>query len=255
MLLSLKSGSSGNSSLFTHKGTNILIDCGMSGRCLTETLKNLDMSGHDIDAILVTHEHIDHVQGVGVISRRFNIPVFATEQTFDGMNVGRIEDENIRIIEPDRPFEIGNVLVDAFSIPHDAKDPVGYRLFANGKKYAVATDIGTMTNELFDSLSGSREIILEANHDTQMLINGSYPDNLKERILGNFGHMSNDLSGKTALSLVNRGTEKIMLSHLSNENNTPEIAFNTVKSYLKDGGVSEKDVYLTVAKRYEVTRF
>ncbi|MDO4618093.1 MAG: MBL fold metallo-hydrolase [Clostridia bacterium] len=255
MLLSLISGSSGNSSLFTHNGTNILIDCGMSGRALTETLKKLDMCGHDIDAIFVTHEHIDHTAGVGVVSRRFNLPVYATEQTHEAMNVGRIADENIKIIAPDRPIEIGDVVVDAFSIPHDAKDPVGYRFFADNKKFALATDIGTITDDLFDSLSGSKEIILEANHDIDMLKNGPYPEHLKSRILSNFGHMSNDLSAETALSLINRGTEKIMLAHLSNENNTPEKAFSAVSDFLKENGVSKKDVMLSVAKRYEVTKF
>ncbi len=255
MLHSLISGSSGNCSLLSHKGTNILVDCGMSGRRLDELLSSFDLTGGDLDAILVTHEHIDHISGVGVVSRKYNLPVYATEQTHLAMNIGKIADCNIKIIEPDRPFEIGKVTADAFSIPHDAADPVGYRLYCGNDKYSVATDIGVMTDELFDSISGSKAVILEANHDIDMLLNGSYPEHLKSRILGNFGHMSNDLSAKTALALANRGTRHIMLSHLSDENNTPALAYSSVASALKAGGVKDGDVQLVVARRYEVSSF
>lgn len=255
MLHSLISGSSGNCSLLSYKGTNILIDCGMSGKRLDELLFKLDLRGSDLDAILITHEHIDHISGVGVASRRYNLPIYATEQTHLSMNIGNIPDENIKIIEPDRPFEIGSVTADAFSIPHDAAAPVGYRLYCGNNKYSVATDIGIMTNELFDSLSGSKAVILEANHDIEMLKNGSYPERLKSRILGNLGHMSNELSAKTALALANRGTQKIMLAHLSNENNTPRLAFDTVWNELAGNGASSGDVQLLVADRYEVTSF
>ena len=240
MLRSLISGSSGNCSLVSYKDTNILVDCGMSGKRLEELLKQLDLSGSDLDAIVVTHEHIDHISGIGVVSRRYNLPVYATEQTHLAMNLDKIADGNIKIIEADRPFEIGNITADAFSIPHDAQDPVGYRFYCGKDKLSVATDIGTMTDELFDSISGSKSVILEANHDIDMLINGSYPKPLKNRILSNFGHMSNDLSAKTALALVNRGTKEIMLSHLSNENNTPQLAYSSVSKKLKEGGVKDR---------------
>ncbi len=255
MLRSLISGSSGNCSLISHNGTNILIDCGMSGKRLLEHLKTLELDGDDIDAILVTHEHIDHISGIGVVARRHNLPIYATKQTHQAMNIGRIDDKNIKIIEPDRPFEIKDIGINAFSIPHDAAAPVGYRLYCGNKKFAVATDIGTMTNELFDSISGSESVILEANHDIRMLKNGSYPENLKSRILSNLGHMSNELSAKCALALANRGTKNIMLSHLSNENNTPTLAYNTVAEKLLENGAKKGDVNLLVADRYEVTSF
>lgn len=255
MLCSLISGSSGNSSLITYKDTNILIDCGMSGKRLEAQLDGLGVSAAGLDAILVTHEHIDHVCGVGVVSRRYNLPVYATEQTHDAMEVGRLSGENIRYIEPDRPFVIGDIEVNAFCIPHDAAGPVGYRFYCGDEKYAVATDIGMLTNEVFDSISGSRSIILEANHDLQMLKNGSYPQRLKERILSDYGHMSNDLSAQTAVALARRGTKHIMLAHLSNENNTPQIAYDTVAAALTDAGAKTGDVTLAVAKRYEVTQF
>lgn len=255
MLCSLISGSSGNSSLISYGGTNILIDCGMSGKRLEKSLSEIGIEPNQLDAILVTHEHIDHISGVGVVSRRYNLPVFATAGTHHAMQVGKLCDDNIRIIEPDRPFEIGAVGINAFCIPHDAADPVGYRLYCGSKKYAVATDIGTMTSEIFDSISGCESIILEANHDIQMLKNGSYPPRLKERILSNTGHMSNILSAKTALALTKRGTKNIMLAHLSDENNTPKLAHDTVEAELFSGGAEGGDFRLIVASRYEVTRF
>ncbi len=251
MLCSLISGSSGNASLISYKNTKILVDCGMSCKRLEAQLARLDMCPKDLSAIMVTHEHIDHICGVGVVSRKYNIPIYATEQTHNAMNIGNICDENICIIEPDRIFTIGDVLVNAFAIPHDAAAPVGYRFLCGEKKYSVATDIGLMTDVIFDSLSGSESIILEANHDIQMLKNGSYPERLKERILADSGHMSNEVCAKTALALTKRGTKRIMLAHLSEENNTPTLAYDTVKSQLEgiDG------VELVVADRYEVTLF
>lgn len=255
MLCSLVSGSSGNSSLVSYKGTNILVDCGMSGKKLEQLLAELGLCGSDLSAILVTHEHIDHVSGVGVVSRRYDLPVYATCGTHFAMEVGKMREENIKYIEPDRPFEIGEIGVNAFCIPHDAADPVGYRFFCGEKKLAVATDIGVMTNEIFDSISGSESIILESNHDIDMLKNGSYPIQLKSRILSNVGHMSNALAAKTALALAKRGTKRIMLAHLSNENNTPRLAYDTVSSELTAAGAQAGDLELLVANRYEVTQF
>ena len=251
MLCSLISGSSGNSSLVTYKNTKILIDCGMSCKRLEGQLAKLGMSPADVSAIMVTHEHIDHICGVGVVSRKYNLPIFATEQTHNAMNIGTISNDNICIIEPDRLFTVGDIIINAFSIPHDAAAPVGYRFFCGEKKYCVATDIGLMTDVIFDSISGSESVIIEANHDIPTLKNGSYPERLKERILSNSGHMSNELCANTVLALTKRGTKRIMLAHLSEENNTPELAYDTVKSQLE--GID--DIELVVADRYEVTLF
>lgn len=255
MLRSLVSGSSGNCSLVSYKNTHILVDCGLSGKRLEQLLCEIGLKGCDLTAILITHEHNDHISGAGVISRRFNLPIYATCGTHSAMSIGRISDENVCIIEPDRPIEIGNIGVNAFCIPHDAADPVGYRFFCGGKKMSVATDIGIMTDEIFDSISGSDSIILEANHDIQMLQSGRYPPQLKSRILSNVGHMSNVLAASTALALARRGTKHIMLAHLSNENNTPKLAYDTVSAELKTAGATHSDLELLVADRYEVTQF
>lgn len=253
-LYTLVSGSSGNSTFVNYKSTNILVDCGMSGKSLEKHLNDLGVLPTDLNAILVTHEHIDHISGIGVVARRYNLPVYATEQTHLAMDLGKISDENLVIIEPDRPFEIGDIQVNAFNIPHDAAAPVGYRFFCGNKKVSVATDIGIMTSELFEGIAGSEEIVLEANHDIEMLVSGTYPERLKRRILSDFGHLANDASAKTVVNLVKRGTKKLMLAHLSTENNTPKLAYDTVNSALCEIGASN-DVILKVANRYEVTSF
>lgn len=256
MLLSLISGSSGNASVITCGSGLILTDCGMSGKKLEETLAAIDYSCADISAILMTHEHIDHTRGVGVISRRYNIPVYATEGTFEGAEIGNIPDSSIHIIRPEKDFEISDVGVHPFSISHDANDPVGYSFFISGKKLTLATDTGEITAEIEKNILGSDEIILESNHDIEMLMYGSYPYNLKKRILGSKGHLSNDTASEVCLKLLNSGTKKIMLGHLSDENNTPGIAYETSKNILEKAGAKiGRDIELCVAERYKITRF
>lgn len=253
---SLISGSSGNSAFLSDGKTNILIDCGMSGKRLCESLENINADAHSVDALLITHEHTDHVAGAGVVSRKYNIPIYATAGTHNAMSLGKIKNENIRIVEKGKTFEIGSIGVNAFSIPHDAADPVGYTFFADGEKVSVATDIGVVTDEIENQILGSSMVLLEANHDVQMLKFGSYPYELKRRILGKKGHLSNDSAAQTALKLVQNGAKKVFLGHLSHENNTPDIAFMTVENILRCAGVKiGSDVVLGVAKRSEVTVF
>lgn len=253
---SLISGSSGNSTFLSDGKTNILIDCGMSGKRLCESLESINVDAHSVDALLITHEHTDHVAGAGVISRKYNIPIYATAGTHNAMSLGKIKNENIRIVEKGETFEIGSIGISAFSIPHDAADPVGYTFFVGGEKVSVATDIGTMTKEIENQILGSSMVLLEANHDVQMLKCGSYPYELKRRILGKNGHLSNDSAAQTALKLVQGGAKKVFLGHLSHENNTPDIAFMTVENILRGAGVKiGSDMVLGVAKRSEVTVF
>ena len=251
--ISLVSSSSGNSTLFSDGETNILIDCGLSGSALCEKLEGTGVSPSELSGIFVTHEHSDHTKGVGVIARRYNIPVYATEKTFCSMNIGKLSPEQVRIITPYSTFTIGETDILPFSIPHDAADPVGYSFFSGSGKYTLATDIGFMPDRLFESISGSNSIILESNHDIEMLRYGSYPFRLKQRILSDYGHMSNVLTAETSVRLADTGTEKIMLAHLSHENNTPEIAEITTRAALDREGFG--DVFLSVASRNETTFF
>ena len=236
MFLSLISGSSGNASIIKNDDTTILVDCGMSGKRLTQMLDSLNISCYDIDAMLITHEHIDHTRGAGVISRRFNIPVYATQKTHTAMNLGVMKNECIKIINSNSNFEIGSIGIHSFSISHDACDPVGFSFYSENKKYSIATDTGCMTDTIFEAISGSDFVMLEANHDVDMLMYGEYPYNLKKRILSDLGHLSNDMAADTAIKLLNSNTHHIMLSHLSEHNNAPDIAYKTVENILTKKG-------------------
>lgn len=256
MFLSLISGSSGNASLIKNENTTILIDCGLSAKRLCELLKNIDVDPADIDALLITHEHSDHITGAGVMSRRFDIPLYATENTHQAMNIGPIKDYNTKIISPDMQFEIGKFTIKPFCISHDATNPVGYTFNDGNLKYSIVTDTGIITDSILESVYGSDYVMLEANHDVDMLMYGEYPFNLKKRIASDIGHMSNDYAAQAALKLLEGNTKNIMLSHLSNNNNTPEIAYKTVETALtKYGAKVGNDINLCVANRYEVTRF
>ena len=256
MFISLVSGSSGNASIIKNNNTTILLDCGLSGKKLSMTLDSIGMSCDEIDAMLITHEHTDHTQGAGVVSRRFNIPIYATEKTHLSMNVGPLKEENIKIIKNDEPFEIGTIGITPFSISHDAKDPVCYSFWVDNKKYSIATDTGIMSDKIFTSIAGSDLLMLEANHDVDMLMYGEYPYELKKRIMSDLGHLSNDLAAETAIKLLEHNTHHIMLSHLSEKNNDPNVAYKTVESaLLSHGAKMGKDINLSVAKRYEVTNF
>lgn len=249
-ILSLRSGSRGNASLVSGGNTKLLVDCGVSGKSVTSALTDVDVYPEDISAIAVTHEHIDHIAGIGVMMRRYHIPVWANAATWTAMEsqVGKIDKSLVNIFDNDSSFEIGEIGVKPFSIPHDAADPVGYSFMCGDEKVAVATDIGELKKDLFEAIRGSKTVLLESNHDVNMLEIGKYPPQLKRRIRGKLGHLSNDDAGRAAEFLVRLGTERIILGHLSEENNYPELARQTVICVLNDAGIKcGRDVLLGVA--------
>jgi len=253
--LSVMSGSSGNAVYISDGGTSLLIDCGMSGKRLAEGLKRADISPDSIDAVLVTHEHSDHSAGVGVISRRYKIPVYATEGTFLACkNIGKVE--SFIPVEKYEDFEIGSIGIRAFSISHDAADPVGYSFYMGKKKYSIATDTGIITEEIEREIVNSETVLLESNHDIEMLKFGPYDYMLKRRVMSDIGHLSNDNAADFTEKLLESGTKNIVLGHLSHENNTPDIAYKTTENKLTGlGAVIGKDIKLSVASRSEVTVF
>ncbi|MCH5184878.1 MAG: MBL fold metallo-hydrolase [Oscillospiraceae bacterium] len=253
--LSVASGSSGNAVYISDGHTSLLIDCGISGKCLAEGLLRADISPDSLDAVLITHEHIDHVAGVGVISRRYKLPVYATEKTFAACTkIGK--PEKFIPIEKHTDFSIGSIGVRAFSVSHDAADPVGYSFFTGNKKFTVATDTGIITENIRKEVINSDTVLLESNHDVEMLKFGSYNYDLKRRVLSDEGHLSNDAAADFSAELLNTGTKKIILGHLSHENNTPDIAYKTSENKLISlGAVIGGDIILSVAKRSEVTLF
>lgn len=255
MVFSLFSGSSGNAALISENNSLILLDCGASGKKLSMAIESLGFDCRAINAILLTHEHNDHIAGAGVMSRRFDLPIYATEKTFGALNVGPIKDSNINFVEPNEKFAVGDIEVTPFSISHDAADPVGYTFALKEGKFSLLTDTGIITKQMYDSVCDSKYMLLESNHDVDMLQFGSYPYQLKRRILGKTGHLSNNTAAQMAVKMMENGAEKIMLGHLSNENNTPEIAYKTTENAIvQGGGIVGKDVTLSVAARYEITR-
>lgn len=253
---SLVSSSRGNATLISDGKTNILVDCGISRARALAALDKVGMRGTDIDAILVTHEHTDHISGVGVMSRSFDIPVYANKKTWAAMRstLGRIDEKNMNIIENGKEFAINDAVIKSFHTPHDAADSVGYILQMEKMRAAVATDMGKIDEQVLETVSGSDIVLLEANHDVDMLLNGPYPKQLKERILGDLGHLSNELSAEFAARLLKSGTRAILLGHLSEQNNEADVAYCAVREQLeREGAVLGKDIMLAVANRYEVS--
>jgi len=249
---SLFSGSSGNCIFISYNDTAILIDAGVSGRRIEAALAGIGESIDKIEAIFITHEHSDHISGAGILSRRHNIPIYANSETWVAMRseLGKIKSEFIRHIEPGELTSVGDIAIKSFPIPHDAVCPVGYNIFIKDKKLTIATDIGHMDEELLSNLEKSEMVLLESNHDVEMLKTGRYPWPLKQRILGDKGHLCNDMAGKVVAHLAKCGTKKFLLGHLSKENNFPELAYRTVCNALLDIKINpEKDIYLEVASR------
>jgi len=248
---SIASGSSGNCIYVETKKTKLLIDSGLSGKTITQSLDTIGTKGNDLDGILVTHDHNDHVCGVGILSRKYDIPIYANFATWEEIKdkIGKVKEKNIKYFE-DKPFEIKDFFIEPFSIPHDACDPVGFSLYGNSKKMSIATDLGYIDSMILEKLYGADMVILEANHDVNMLTIGPYPYFLKRRVLSELGHLSNDSAGKALVKLVEMGSERALLAHLSRENNFPELAFQTVYNILKDNKIDVgQDILVDVAPR------
>lgn len=211
----------------------------------------LEVSASNLDGIIVTHEHIDHIQSVGNLSKKFNIPVFATSQTFDAMpkQSEKIADSNKKNINIDEKFSVGDIDILPFSIPHDAANPCGYTLFSDNKKISIATDIGHMNNDILKHIDGSEFILLEANYDPEVLKYTKYPFKLKSRIAGPTGHLSNKVAGQTINYLIKSGLKNAILGHLSKESNFPELAYQTVLDELISNGTNLDNFNLSIASR------
>lgn len=253
----IASGSSGNSIYIGSNHTKILIDAGLSGKKIETGLKELSLTGWDIDAIFVTHEHIDHVDGIGVLSRRYDIPIYATEGTWSNMpdKVGEIKHKNRQVIYSGENCILNDLCIHPFDIPHDASEPVGYNVVCESHKVTVATDIGHISQSVAENVTDSDILLIESNHDINMLKNGPYPYNLKQRVLSDVGHLSNERAGELLKNILDDRLKYIFLGHLSNENNTPMLAFNTVKDIISDTGAElNGDLEMYVAPRYGVKR-
>lgn len=260
-ICSLSSGSDGNCVLVQSENTNILIDAGISGRKILERLSELNIQSDDIDALLITHEHTDHIKSVGVLARKPGVQIFGSEGTIDmclhgRYSIGKVDMKLINIIEYDKPFMVGDILVTPFRITHDAKEPTAYTFTRGSEKIGFATDLGFTNDYIKSHLLESQVLYLESNHDVQMLEVGSYPFALKERIKSEFGHLSNESCAKFIVDLCKSQKNRIkdvILAHLSEENNFPELAYETTMAEMKMNLPKELHPRIHVAPRYEVS--
>lgn len=256
---SIASGSSGNCIYTGSDRTHLLIDSGISAKKIDRGLKELGLSGHDVDGILITHEHADHICGLGVMIRKYQIPVYATEKTIcrilNTSTLGAMPGELFHAIRTDEGFSIGDMDIEPIRISHDAADPCAYRVEHEGKSAAVMTDLGEYSGYTINHLQNLDVLLLEANHDIRMLETGPYPYYLKQRILGTRGHLSNESAGHLLCDVLHDGIKHIFLGHLSKENNYPDLAYESVKVEISLGDCPYKgsDFPITVASREKMS--
>lgn len=254
-LCSIASGSSGNCIYVGDDNTHLIVDAGISGKRIEDGLNSIGLKTGELNGILITHEHSDHVAGLGVLARRYGIPMYGTRGTIDAIKgikgLGNIPAELFRVIEADVPFKVNELKVNPVRISHDAADPVAYRIGNGDKAVGVLSDLGKYNDYIVDNFFGVDALLLEANHDVNMLQVGKYPYQLKCRILGDKGHLSNETSGKLLNRLLHDNLKTVFLGHLSNENNLAELAYETVRLevLMSDNKYRPEDFRIKVAAR------
>lgn len=248
-MCALASGSKGNCIYIECGRTRILVDAGLPKRDIRGRLARIGVAPEDISAILVSHEHTDHVKGVGIMSRGFGTPVYITGRTLSA-TMGKLGNGlTVREFGPGEPFQIDDIYVEPFPTPHDAAEPVGFSFSYGGVKIGFATDLGYATKLVIERLKGSDMLLVESNHDPVMLKDGPYPWLLKQRVAGKEGHLSNDDAGRLLSMLIHPGLRHVVLAHLSETNNLPELAYNATYGVLSKNAAG---VRLSVASQNSV---
>ncbi len=252
----LGSGSSGNSSFIQMGNKKFLIDAGFSGKRTVEKLESINENIETLDGIFITHEHTDHVQGLGVLSRKYKIPIYMHKITFDTVKekIGKIDPEHLNFIESDK-ISFGNCVVTNFEVMHDANICLGYTFEYNDKKLSYASDIGNVNNVIRENFKNSDVIVIESNYDYNMLMNGPYHWELKNRVKGKYGHLSNAEASKFVCSVQSNKLKKVYLMHISKDNNTPELAHCSLKEMLTRDKKHEIQIEVALEKEtklYEV---
>lgn len=239
----LASGSSGNATYIESSKTKLLLDGGLSGKKIAELMSQINRDPNDLDAIIVSHEHSDHIKGVGVMSRRYDLDIYANDKTWQAMGskIGKIKTEHKFLFDKTKLKTIGDIDILSFGVSHDAIDPQFYAFQKNNKQFVVLTDTGYVSDRMRSALKNADAYLMESNHDVSMLRMGHYPWSLKQRILSDKGHLSNDDGALALVDLVGSKTKRVYLGHLSKENNMKEIARDTFKEILqkKDMRVGE----------------
>lgn len=251
----LASGSKGNAAFFQCGNTRVLIDAGISCRRIENGLKQYGCALTDLDAVFITHEHTDHVNGLVTLLKRTHMPVYTTQETWQAIG-HKVENFTERFVRLPRRLMLKDIQVEPFSISHDAVRPVGYTLYHGDCKMTLATDLGCISPEVMQAASYADILILEANHDEEMLKNGPYPYMLQQRILGTHGHLSNTAAAKLLAEIPTKGMMRVLLAHRSEKNNTPALSLHTVRSVLSQSGkIVGQDILLRLACQHGQVRF
>ncbi|RTE01741.1 MBL fold metallo-hydrolase [Paenibacillus whitsoniae] len=232
----LSSGSTGNATVVDNGEAKILIDVGFSAKRMEQLMKERDLAPSSLDAIVVTHEHSDHIKGLGPLARKYNLPIYANEKTWEELNrqIGEIADENKRVLETGGMLEFGAMRVESFGISHDAAEPVGYCFYEGEQKLSVVTDLGYMSEKVKEKITDSDALVLETNHDVDMLRVGHYPWSIKRRILGDKGHLSNETAGEALCDVMTSKTRSVYMAHLSRDHNLMDLARLTVNNIVQE---------------------
>lgn len=232
----LASGSSGNVTYIETPEQKILVDAGLSGKKINELMMSIDRSLNDVDALLVTHEHVDHIKAVGILARKYGMPVYANAETWSAMapKIGNVSTEQQIIFAPGKVMTLGDMDIESFAVSHDAINPQFYQIHHNNKSFAIVTDTGYLSDRLHGTLANADGYLIETNHDIKMLEMGSYAWALKQRILGDKGHLSNEDGALAAIDLLGNRTKQIYLGHLSKENNQKVLAHLTVEQMMQE---------------------
>ncbi len=239
----LASGSKGNAIYIEAAGTRLLVDAGLSARELAARLDSIGVDGENLDALLVTHEHQDHCRGLGPMARRYGLPVHIHHRTLDALpNPGRLD--NLKEFDAGAVFQIGELQVVTVPVTHDAADPVGFIIETPAGKVGIATDLGIATRLVRQSYQGCRVLVLETNHDPDLLRDGPYPWPLKQRIRSRHGHLSNEDGAELLADLLWDGLDAVFLAHLSETNNTPDHARRAVQNVLNGQTVCQPQLHI-----------
>ena len=254
IFLSLASGSSGNCYYIGTTSYGLLIDAGIGVRQIKKILKDNGLSFENIQAVLVTHDHADHIKSVGCLGETLCIPVYTTEQVHDGIRRSRYVEEVLiqyrRVIEKEIPFLIRDFKITAFEVPHDSSDNVGYCVEYKDQTFVIVTDAGHITDPIRKYVSKANHLVIETNYDEEMLKSGAYPAFLKERVSSATGHLSNRTAADFLATIYTPILKNIWLCHLSRDNNHPELAYKTVEFRLLQEGIKAgRDMTLTTLKR------
>jgi phosphoribosyl 1,2-cyclic phosphodiesterase len=258
----LSSGSTGNGMVVQSGEVKLLIDVGFSAKKMEALMQERDVAASELDAILVTHEHSDHIKGLGALARKYDLPIYANEKTWEELDrqIGQIAESNKRVMETGTMQDFGTLKVESFGISHDAAEPVGYCFYEGEQKLSLATDLGYMSSKVKEKITDSDALILETNHDIEMLRMGNYPWNIKRRILGDSGHLSNDAAGEALGDVLTGKTKSVYMAHLSRDHNMLDLARLTLNNLLEDRGISLessklqlKDTYYDRSTKWDTT--